>query len=467
MKKYLLISFLLLTAVGVLHCGEPAVNISFNNYPEGKPVGEKWSVHQPESNKEASTYVIKNGKLEVTSSPAEKLQGGYIETEIPVIRKGSVEFDLNVNHNEQGIGLFIEFYNITLFWHDYCKDWRRYFPEATAKRIKYFNNEPVGHRRLSNVEKNKWLHYKIYFDTDNDLVEYYQGDMVDPVYIDGAAAILGRQEYLGGKLRIGCWGVTEKPMKFLIDNIVISKVSPNEEQSSSPRNDYIIFNGISFNRYNIAANLLKNGVSDKEIRNYYIENTEPALTPENKFFINRLPGSVSMQKAKACILVDCPFGPNQVIPDFVLKNIIANVKNGMNLIILGGLFSLDKGEYQTSYLNDFLPVKIKDAWQVKGSSAPLLIEPSAQQFGNIDWKEKPCVYYRHDLAPAEDAEVLLKAGGYPLLVSKKYGKGKIVVFLGTVCGTPAAQPPAFWKWKNWPELTAGIIMINNPADQKK
>ena len=28
-----------------------------------------------------------------------------------------------VNHNEQGIGLFIEFYNITLFWHDYCKDW--------------------------------------------------------------------------------------------------------------------------------------------------------------------------------------------------------------------------------------------------------------------------------------------------------------------------------------------------------
>lgn len=456
MKKYLLISLLLLTAANILYCGEPAVNISFNNYPEGRLVGKKWSMRQPESNKEASTYIIKNGKLEVTANPAEKLQGGYIETDIPVIRKGSVEFDLNVNHDEQGIGLFVEFYNITLFWHDYCKDWRRYFPEATAKRIKYFDNEPVGHRRLSKVEKNKWLHYKICFDTDNDLVEYYQEDMVDPVYIDGAAAVLGRQEYLGGKLRIGCWGVTENPMKFLIDNIVISRAIPDEQQSSSTRSNYIIFNGISFNRYNIAGNMMKNGVSDKEIRNYYIENTEPALTPENKFFINKMPGYVSMQKAKACILVDCPFGPNQVIPDFVLKNIITNVKDGMNLIILGGLFSLDKGEYKTSYLNDFLPVEIKDAWQIKSSDVPLPVEPSSLQFSNIDWKEKPCVYYRHDLVPVKDAEVLLKAGGYPLLISKKCGKGKIVVFLGTVCGPETEQPPVFWKWKNWTELVAMI-----------
>ncbi|MHB9140078.1 MAG: hypothetical protein ACYC4Q_11810, partial [Victivallaceae bacterium] len=95
-------------------------------------------------------------------------------------------------------------------------------------------------------------------------------------------------------------------------------------------------------------------------------------------------------------------------------------------------------------------------WQIKGSSDPLTIEPEAPQFKKLDWSGKPCVYYYHDLALKKDAAVLLRAGGKPLLVSKKYGKGEVVVFLGTVCGPATEQPPAFWKWKDWPELAAMI-----------
>jgi hypothetical protein len=463
MRKKLLISILLIVmSIVVLDAGE-VVKLDFDNYPDGTAIDGKggWRLHMPGIDKKVSSYTVKKGQLEIVCNTAKKLRGGYIEIDIPLIRKGYLEYDLNINHDEKGIGLFIDFYNISLFWHDYCQDWRRYFPKPTAKRMKYYDIEPVGHRRLGKVDKKCWSHYKIYFDTDNDVVEYYKDDMENPVFIDGAAAVFGRQEYLGGKLRIGSWGVTKAPMTFLIDNITLSTVDSQNADIQTKRDRYIIFNGIAHNSYNISENLIKSGISKKNISNFYIENPKPALMPENKFFINKLPGSLAMKKAQALIFVDCPFGPNEVIPDFALKSAIENVKQGMKLVIFGGLFALGKGEYQNSCLNDYLPVLLKDSWQVKKLKTALIIKPAVKSMQQLDWQENPSVVYIHALKPKDTAETVLKAGKYPLLVKQKLGKGEIIVFLGTTCGELLQNDSnkLFWEWQDWNKLI-DLIIIN-------
>ncbi len=393
--------------------------------------------------------------------PALKLRGGYAEIGIPLCRRGVIEFDLKIDHRLRGIGLFMDFYNVSLFWHDYCNDWRRYFPEPTARRMKNFNVEPVGHRRIGPVRKGVWSHYKICFDTDKDRVEYYRDNMNDPVFIDGTVAVLGRSEYLGGKLRIGNWGVTKGPMKFLIDNIRISSADKASGITGKvPRESILVFNGLSHNRYNIPAALVKTGIGKERIVNYFLENPKPALTPRNKFFSTALPGLASAAKAKCFVLVDFPFGPDNVIPDYIVKDMLDNVRQGARLVVLGGLCSLGKGEYQDSSLAYYLPVKLKDPWQIRKADKPLPIVAVAKDYrGYLASKPVPCVVYYHDLATTREAEVLLGAGDRPLLVSRKLGQGEIVVFLGTTCGTvPANYPqPLFWKWSGWPELARRIV----------
>jgi hypothetical protein len=365
---------------------------------------------------------------------------------------------LNDNHNLKGIGLFIDFYNISLFWHDYCRDWRRYFPEATANRLQAYDVEPVGHRRLGKVERNKWSHYKIYFDTDNDLVEYYKDDMENPVYIDGSAPVLGRQEYLGGKLRIGSWGVCKAPMRFLVDNIRISTVDTGKS-GEVKRSRYLLFNGLAFNRYDIAGALRSSGVSKDKISEFTIENPKPALTPENKFFIDKLPGSAAVGKAEACVFVDCPLGPRSIIPTVTQKAIIENVKGGMRLVVFGGLYAFGKGYYGDSYLSDYLPVEVKGPWEVERVRNPLKITPTGGFASEIDWSNAPVVEYLHDLKVKKGAEILLKAGNKPLLVRSKLGKGEIMVFLGAPCGVSPrdSRNPLFWKWSQWRNLAEAIV----------
>ena len=219
-----------------------------------------------------------------------------------------------------------------------------------------------------------------------------------------------------------------------------------------------MFRGIAFDYYKIGPALQDIGIKPKNIRNYDLTLWRSSYTAENPFKYDKLPGENSIRQAKTIVMIDAPCGPRNALPDFILKDIVQKVDDGAKLVIFGGLFTLGKGEFQGTVLEKILPVKLKDAWQVKGSTIPLLIEPVSQHFSNIDWKEKPCVYYRHDLVPTEDAQVLLKAGGYPLLISKKYGKGEVVVFLGTVCGPATEQPTVFWKWKNWSRLAAMICL---------
>lgn len=459
MKRMILIIALLLSVVAVYGQGRIIFQENFD-----KPAATSrldalgWSV---KVKPDCSSYTVKDGRLFIRITP-HKFHDGYAEIEVPVCRKGQLDFDACIDHGstgERGTGLTMDLYNISTFWHDYCEDWRLYFPEAVSRRMNGFNIEPVGHQAIGPFKKSKWSHYRIIFDTDKDRVECFIDDMNDPAFIKGDAAVLGRSEYQGGKLRIGSMGVCNGPYECVIDNIIL-RSNDDEPQSIAeiPAELYLLFRGIAFDYYNISGILQSSGIKLQNIRNYDLTLWRSSYTAENPFKYDKLPGNNSIRHAKTIVMIDAPCGPRGALPDFILKDIVQRVEDGARLVIFGGLFTLDKGEFWGTPLAEILPVEIpKTAWQVKGSAEPLTIEPVDSQFSKIDWSAKPCVYYYHDLTLKKDASVLLRAGGKPLLVSGKYGKGEVVVFLGTVCGPASEPPPAFWKWKNWPALAAEII----------
>lgn len=418
-----------------------------------------WTI---KSSPEKSSYFIKDGKLRVECFPSPGLQGGYAEIDIPLCRKGVLEFDLNSDSDSSkpGTCLVMDLYNISIFWHDYCKDWRRYFPEPVSKRMKYFHVEPVGHRRISEVVKNKWSHYKIYFDMDKDRVEYYKDNMDDPAFIDGNVPIWGRSEYLGGKLRLGNWGIAAGKVSFLVDNIKLTSLDKESESNSAktPRDRILLFNGLSFERYNIKQILSKNGVPGNVIKEFNILNPRPALTPKNNFQSDILPSAQTTMSTKCFVMIDYPFGPGEVVPDCVVKDIIENVKEGARLVIFGGLFSLGKGEYGQSILAEYLPVKINTQWDIGKCEKPLPLHTAAPgKFTGLEEDAAPFVFYMHNLEITKDANVLLKAGERPLLVSRKVGDGEILVFLGTSCGLREKGFMPFWEWPGWSKLATQII----------
>lgn len=402
--------------------------------------------------------VVKDKALRLTSLAAPRLRGGYAEIEVPLCVRGVLEFDVTSDHDDRGgIGLYVDLYNITTFWHEYCGDWRRYFAEPVAKRLIGFNQEPVGHRPLAKFARHKPNHYRIAFDKSLDRVEYYLNDMKDPVYIDGGVPVWGRSEYLGGFLRLGNWGSTANRFDFTIDNLKLTSLDTEGDApaAEAERDQIMLFSGLSSGRYAIRQALEAGGVPAERIREYLLQNTTPALGVENNFAASRLPGLAATARTATFVLSDFPVAPAQIIPDCVLDDIVANVRKGARLVILGGMYSYARGGYGTSPLVWAVPLKMSTCWDVVAQDPPAPIAPAGDGLPGLDWSGGPTVSYLHTLEPDSGAKVLLTAGGRPFLVSKPLGKGEVLAVLGTAYGVET--PAAFWKWSGWPGLVAALV----------
>ena len=114
---------------------------------------------------------------------------------------------------------------------------------------------------------------------------------------------------------------------------------------------------------------------------------------------------------------------------------LAAVKDGAKLLIMGGFFTLHKGGFADSALGRVLPVVFSNRWSMAGDkNTPLEL---------AGLKNKAILYYHLNLQKSEDAQVLVSAGGVPVLLQKKYGKGTVTVFTGTIGGN--INEKVFWK----------------------
>jgi hypothetical protein len=432
---------------------------NFDGVKDKTPLSElNWDVRAADSQ---SLWNIEDGYLKVTcfNNP---YNGGFVEKEVPLVRKGVFEFDANIamegRENAQGIALTAEVYNISTWFHDYCGDWCRYFPEPPSKRLTGFRIEPVGHKSLTKVEKGKWNHYRIYFDADEGIVEYYCNDMKDPVSVDADVPVLGRAEYEGRHIRFASMGFVNGSVSYGIDNIVLATAqSTDAEKPSAENNNILVFQGISSNEYRVAE-ILKEKMGRYSIREYWLD-VGLALTPKNRFKMERLPGRTTLDESRVIIFVDLPVEPGAV-PEYFLKRLEGWVKNGGVLITLGGPYSYGKGGYKGTLLEVLLPVKIVGPWEVKKATNPLVIKPEKclDRFAVQIKKDRPAVYYYHDLAVKGEAKILAGSEqNLPLWVYHDYGEGRVISFIGTVMGASRDNTVLLTEWSEWDSFFREVV----------
>ncbi|MBQ7651017.1 MAG: hypothetical protein IJS15_08655 [Victivallales bacterium] len=380
-----------------------------------------------------ATFHADNGTLTVTHHSAQR-RGGFIEIPVPLIKKGRLDFDVCTPTGGQGIGLTLDLYNISTFWHDACKDWRLYFPEPNANRLPYFTIEPVGHHSIGKVPKGETIHYRIRFDESADLVEFFIGDMDDPAAVRFDVSVFGRAFYQQPLLRLGSFGYAPSVYSTTISNLVLTEETEDTGQKTA-RDLTLAFDGVSSNIYNMEQLL------PKGFRRYVWDSPGANIINTNNCKYNSLPGFGTIDRAKTIVFNDAPN-----IPVHLQKRMATAIGDGANLLILGGLFTLNKGGFAESPLGQVLPVELPDQWRLAGSEKPLPIVEAKP--GTLPQDVKPGVcYYYLDLPPVKDAEVLLRAGqdGPPLLVRRRCGNGAITVLLATPCGPDT--PNAFWHSK--------------------
>ena len=294
---------------------------------------------------------------------------GYVSAAIPLLKLGRLDFDVKVDFRKDNhdMALFLSFYNVHTFWHDACKDWRVVTPMAEAHREKDFNNEPVFHRQMAMFEPDKWHHCRIWFDQAGSRVEFYLDDMSDPCHILGDWSVWGVAEYQGGELRFGGMGASLDSV-YHVKNIVLTEEKPGE--AAAARTETLVFDGLSNDYYDL-TNLLK----DDKPHLYTLAMTRSSYTARNFFRYTGQPGQATIAAAKRIVFADAPLGPEPLVPEFVLADIVASVKGGAELIVLDGPMSLKKGCYDRCPLAEILPEgALDDDAFARHDGAPQLLE---------------------------------------------------------------------------------------------
>lgn len=383
-----------------------------------------------------STYQLDGKSLAVTiyHNP---FNDGYIECDIPLIKKGMLEFDMEFAdpNNARGIGLFVDIYNISTFFHSACGDWRYYYPQPEAKRIPGFGIEPVGHQKIANVAKKGRSHYRIVFDVDKDRVEFFKDDMNDPAAILGNISVLGHDFYRGGKIRIGSMGYTisGKPYTYRVMNLKLTQLE-EKNTTNTQKQGVLLFQGWTFDELKIFEALTSNGFKKQDLSCYTLESTSSAMIIANRLLYNKMPGEQKLKNSKLIVLADAPSGPNGIIPDFILKDMANFVKDGGRLVVFGGFFTLEKGEYQKTPLAEVLPVKLGSPYTTGKFAKSSALKSVAQEYNWLNSAPEFQVKYFHDLELKKNAIVKLSCEGKPMLVEWQCGKGSVAVFLAKKAG---------------------------------
>lgn len=414
-----------------IQASAPGEKVVFSENFDAPDALSKWRISTAA---DGPQFRIDNGALSVEHRHKPNY-GSFIEMRIPLIKRGRIDFDVLIDPDRKDpgnrIGLTLDIFNISTFWHDSCKDWRMYFPEPETRRLPYFFIEPVGHKKIATVPKYKYVHYRILFDHDSDLVEFYVDDLEDPKSARYDVSVMGHAYYQGSYLRIGSYGHTQNPYRTLVDNVVITEMKETKD-GPGQKTENLVFDGF-LTTYLPMKRVLKG----EKFRAYHWDCPAYNTSNTNNYQYMKLPSFQTVKNAGRIIFNDAPN-----LPEALQKRILRSVHDGADLIIFSGLCSLGKGNFKDTPLGRELPVVLTDEWAMAGHyDKPVVIDPKP----GLVPEKAPLMFYYWNLKPAKDADILATAGNgkIPILFRRKYGKGSISVLTATVCGP--AEKDSFWK----------------------
>jgi len=148
------------------------------------------------------------------------------------------------------------------------------------------------------------------------------------------------------------------------------------------------------------------------------------------------------------------FGP---VRRKMLKDYVAA---GGGVLLLGGKFAFG-ARYHGTALEELAPVVFADGDDLRHGKEGLVLARGQDKVGDgfdgLSWDQRPRVYWYHAVTPKDGSKILLTASGKPLCIAGTFGKGRAVVFAGSVMGEPQADQLPFWQWEQWPDVLGQII----------
>jgi uncharacterized membrane protein len=136
------------------------------------------------------------------------------------------------------------------------------------------------------------------------------------------------------------------------------------------------------------------------------------------------------------------------------------VRNGGGLVMIGGYLTFQgieaKGKWANSPVEEVLPVTLfqrDDRVESPQGVVPKVGDPGHQIVKGLG-EEWPALLGYNEVIAKPDAEVLVRVGGDPLLVTGTFGAGRSVAFTSD-CG-PHWAPPPFCDWEGYAPLWNNI-----------
>ncbi len=134
------------------------------------------------------------------------------------------------------------------------------------------------------------------------------------------------------------------------------------------------------------------------------------------------------------------------------------VRAGGGLLVMGGYFNFSLGADHNTYLEELYPFKIVKYADILRDDKGLALKVEKPAFFEKVDLSKPLYAFTVDTSPLrEGSEVLLTAGGKPAIVSRPYGKGRVLTVLMNPHGNGAPELKPYWESAQWPRILASCV----------
>lgn len=155
-----------------------------------------------------------------------------------------------------------------------------------------------------------------------------------------------------------------------------------------------------------------------------------------------IPPATTIDQYSVIVLSDINAG---CLPGIVVNRLKRYVKNGGALLVLGGPYAYGQGNYQTSGLDEMLPVE--------SAFFDLQPEKSVKKIvskrDDIKIESPLSFYWRHRCPVKKNGNIWLSDGKNPILVVAPYGKGMVGCFLTAPLGKAKSGERPFWETATW------------------
>jgi hypothetical protein len=224
------------------------------------------------------------------------------------------------------------------------------------------------------------------------------------------------------------WTKLELEERFTDEKLLTEmKDKPAPVTSVGPSSKVLVLQGLHHQLFKV-EDAIKQALPDAEITALY-ERDEPQKQDLSQF------GTL--------VLINYP------LPPIALRYAIREwVRSGGHLLVCGGRYTLAQANWGSTFLEEVLPATL---------NTPPDVEKLPQGSVINQLPGHPAIYYAHRVQPRADARVLWSAGKTPILLQCDYGKGRVLLFTGTVLGEAANNEIPFWQWQGWPAALAHFI----------